>query len=103
MPKSGRSTEADIARAILLIANQDPNGIATFKKIRALLPSVMDLSTEDRASSLTRNGEKLWEQQIRNIKSHFEAEGNFIFEGYLQHIPYKGYQITEKGRKKFID
>ena len=99
MPKKSCSTEADIARAVLLIAFQEPTGIATFNKMRANLPSVIDLSDEDLAPSLTRNGEKLWEQQIRNIKSHYEADGNFIFEGYLEHVPYKGYRITEKGRK----
>lgn len=39
----------------------------------------------------------MWHQLIRNIKSHYNAEGNFIAEGYLKHVPKRGYQVTSAG------
>jgi hypothetical protein len=40
----------------------------------------------------------MWEQKIRNIKSHYEAAGNFIYEGYLEHVRGAGYRVTAKGK-----
>jgi hypothetical protein len=41
----------------------------------------------------------MWEQKVRNIKSHSEAPGNFICEGYLEHVPDVGHRVTEAGKK----
>ena len=49
--------------------------------------------------SLTRKNEAIWEQQIRNIRSHHNASENFIQKGYLKHVPKVDYRITNKGRK----
>lgn len=94
-----RKTETEIAVAVMKIAAQQPDQIATFKKCRHQIPNIITLDPEDRAPSPTRSGEQMWEQQIRNIRSHHEADGNYIKEGYLEHIPDTGYKITEKGQK----
>ena len=39
----------------------------------------------------------MWQQIVRNIKSHHESENNFIKKGYLTHIPRVGYKITPAG------
>ncbi len=99
MPLHSRATEADIAIASLRIAAAQPNGIATYSRLKREIPNLIKLSTEDREQSVTRPNEELWEQLIRNIKSHSETPGNIICEGYATHVPRVGYQITDAGRR----
>lgn len=99
MPKGGRSTESDIATVILEIARDQTNGVASFRRIRAELPDRYDLTAGDLAPSTTRHGERMWEQQMRNIKSHDKEDDNFIFKGLLIHVPRVGYKITDLGRR----
>ena len=40
----------------------------------------------------------MWQQIVRNIKSHDRASGNFIANGLLVHVPKIGYRITHAGR-----
>lgn len=94
-----RVTESQIALAVLQIASGEPDGIATFDRLREKIPKYLDLSSEDRAPSETREGEELWEQQIRNIKSHYKTEGNILCEGLAAHVPDAGYRITDAGRR----
>lgn len=99
MPKDGRSTENEIALTILAIAADQASEIATFHRIRKELPERMSLTDGDKKKSTTRHRERMWEQLIRNIKSHHESPGNFIYDGYLEHVPKSGYRITDKGRR----
>ncbi len=99
MVKNGRSTETDIALATLRYLAQRPTGRATMRAIRRNIPNFIDLTEADRALSSTRRGEEMWEQQVRNITSHHTAEGNYIYEGYLQRFE-GGLCITEKGMKR---
>ena len=96
-----RVTEDDIAVAVVKIAAKQIDKVATFDILRNEIPGQVALSTEDRAPSETREGEELWEQLVRNIKSHSEVEGNFIYEGYLEHLPRTGYRATQLGIDKF--
>ncbi len=100
MPKkANRVTEAEVAFATLQIAASRPDGIATFHRLRKELPNYLKLSAADQAQSETRPNEELWEQLIRNIKSHFEVLGNIICEGYAIHVPRVGYRITDSGKR----
>jgi hypothetical protein len=92
-------TENEIAHAVLQIAATQPNGIATFPRMKREVPNHVSLSARDRRKSVTRPNEEVWEQRIRNIKSHSKSEGNYICEGYLEHVPRSGYRITDKGRR----
>lgn len=94
-----RVTEAEISMATLRIAAKQPNGLATFSRLKKDIPSYVKLSSDDREQSITRPNEELWEQLIRNIKSHSETPGNILCEGYAIHVPRKGYQITDSGRR----
>ena len=98
--KSGRVTETEVAFAVVQIAKASPNGIATFEKCRTEVPTYLSLSPDDEAMSQTRPNEPMWEQQIRNIRSHHDQEGNYICEGYLEHVPGVGYRVTNSGRGK---
>ena len=57
------------------------------------------LTHDDVQPSPTRVGEQVWEQQVRNIQSHHKADGNFIADGYLEHVE-GGYKITALGMRK---
>jgi hypothetical protein len=89
--------ENDIALGVMEIALTNANRICTFDQARAEIPSYVALSADNLAPSLTRAGEPMWHQLVRNIQSHHESEGNFIADGYLEHVPDTGYRITDAG------
>lgn len=93
-----RVTENQIALAVCQIAAEQPDYIATFSRLKRDIPKLLRFSALDRARSITRPNEEMWEQLIRNIKSHSESPGNYIYEGFLEHIPKTGYFVTKAGR-----
>jgi hypothetical protein len=93
-------TENEIAEAVLKILSGVPSGEATLSYLKIRIPSHVKLTAADVARSLTRPREPVWEQRLRNIKSHHDIEGNFIYEGYLT-APSRGrLRITSAGRTK---
>jgi hypothetical protein len=82
-----RTTENEIAEAVIVILVDRPNGRATIADIMAEIPEHLTLSPEDLAQSPTRPNEKVWQQQVRNITSHKDSPGNAIFEGRLIATP----------------
>lgn len=94
-----RVSESEVALATLRVAATRDGGVATYDELRDELPNYLDLSAADRRRSLTRQNEEIWEQKIRNLKSHYQNTGNILFEGYAEHIPDVGFRITTKGRR----
>lgn len=94
-----RTTEAELSEVVLQILAEVPNGQASFGELIAKIPQRLNLTSEDLTASQTRPGEAVWEQRVRNIKSHKNAFGNIINEGYAIEIP-GGLQITEAGRRR---
>ena len=99
---NNRTTEAELSFAILgILAELDPPEMsvhALIDRIRA----VLQLTNEDRQPSPTRPNEQIWEQRVRNIQSHHDTSGNYIAEGYLEHIP-GGLRLTKRGRTYWIN
>ena len=95
-----RTTENEVAFAICQIGKTTIDGVVRFSHCRKEIPNYLKLSVEDQAQSQTRPNEEVWEQLIRNIKSHSNTEGNYICEGYLIHVPRVGYRVTEAGKKR---
>ena len=93
------SRENAIAKAVMQIASSQPNGLATFKRCYAEVPNHVRLTTAERATSVTRPREPMWHQLVRNIRSHHDADGNFLDRGLLRHVPRVGYEITPAGRR----
>lgn len=87
------ATENDIAQGIVDIANSN-SGLCTFKRAYKEIPNHVALTAANIAPSLTRHGEPMWHQLVRNIKSHDKVPGNFIHDGHLVHIPRVGYRVT---------
>jgi hypothetical protein len=68
--KKGRVTEAEVGLAVLQILDKQPSGEATVAFIKGELPKLIKLSSADQQGSITRTNEELWEQQVRNLRSH---------------------------------
>lgn len=94
-----RTTENDVALAVLQIAGSRNNGLCTYNRARSEVPNHIALAAADLAMSTTRPNEPMWHQLIRNIQSHHDAVGNYINDGLLQHVPRQGFRITDAGRK----
>ena len=92
-----QTSEEKIGRAVMQIASQQPNKIATFNRCRAEIPNVVKLTAAERAISGPRAPEPMWHQIVRNIKSHHGTDTNFISRGLLDHVSRRGYRITTKG------
>ncbi len=97
--KAGEITEEEVALIAVQIGDERKDGIASYDQLREEVPKRHNLSGADLIWSTTRPREQMWEQKIRNIKSHFEVQGNFIYEGYLEHVPGVGYRVTDRGRR----
>lgn len=93
----GRTTEAEVGKAVLNVLAETHNGRASIRKLKSELPKHLKLSDDDRVASLTRPGEELWEQQVRNLVSHRNTSGNVINEGYVAYEP-RTLAITDYGR-----
>ncbi|MEW6597480.1 MAG: hypothetical protein AB1429_08290 [Pseudomonadota bacterium] len=84
--------ENDIAKGIIEIAKAN-NNLCTFKRAYKEIPHYVKLSAQNTAPSLKRPGEPMWHQLVRNIKSHYKTPGNYIYAGYLIHVPKVGYRL----------
>ena len=71
-----RVTEEEVATAALHVLATRPNGEASMQVLKRRIPDHLDLSADDLRQSTTRPAESMWEQQIRNITSHYESPGN---------------------------
>jgi len=92
-----RVNEHQIGEAALLVLDACPGGTATIRTLKERIPNHVNLSAQDLMPSTTRNGEAMWEQQVRNLVSHRATEGNIIAEGLA--IYQRGrLTITEAGR-----
>jgi glycine cleavage system pyridoxal-binding protein P len=92
-----RTTEAELSKVVLEILYQSGSGEMSVHDLIRDIPKYVNLTTEDRQQSETRENEEIWEQRVRNITSHHESPGNFIAEGFLEHIK-GGLRLTEAGR-----
>ncbi len=92
-----RTTEAEIAEAVIQILSEMHNGEASIDYLRRNIPNIIDLTEEDQAPSDTRKGEEMWEQIVRNIVSHKKIEGNIIKEGLVNSPSKARLRITEAG------
>jgi hypothetical protein len=75
-----------------------PNGEATVAQIKKELPDHIALSADDQVGSETRTNEELWEQQVRNLKSHDKTDGNIFHDGLAEVVSRGVWRITRAGR-----
>jgi len=93
-----RVSEHQVGEAVLRILGASATGEMTITALKGELPDNLRLSAADRAASPTRNGEAVWEQQVRNLVSHRGTPGNIVFDGYATYRP-RWLAITAAGRR----
>jgi hypothetical protein len=94
MPKT---TESVLGMAVMRVLAGEKKGDATVRVLVKKVPNFVNLSVEDKAPSLTRPLEEMWEQRVRNLKSHDKTEGNVIAEGLVEHVSRGKYRLTDAG------
>ncbi|NEJ98636.1 hypothetical protein [Rhizobium ruizarguesonis] len=96
---SNRTTESELAEAVLSILAMRKSGQGSFEDLFRIIPKVISLTPEDDETSPSRPTEHSWQQRVRNITSHKGAEGNYISGGFLKEIG-GGLEITGAGRAR---
>ena len=99
MSRHGRLTESQVADAVMRVLGTLRDGEASVGLLKRELPNHIELSDADRTPSVTRPGEELWEQQVRNLVSHRKSPGNAVHDGLLAYRPGR-LAITEAGRAR---
>ena len=74
-----------------------PSYEATVKTLIKNVPSHMKLTVRDQLQSVTRPNEEMWEQRVRNLKSHSGTPGNVIAEGFVLSLGRGRYRLTPAG------
>ncbi len=93
-----KTTESVLGLAVMQILAKCPGGRATVRHLIRHVPEYVNLTQEDHEPSGTRTLEEMWEQRVRNLKSHDKTAGNVIAEGFVEHIGRGWYRLTEAGR-----
>ena len=101
MNRFNRIDEGEVATATERYL-MDAGGTATIRQIRRALPAYLHLSTLDRQKSVTRPGEQLWEQQVRNLVCHRDCEGNPVKVGRLRYSP-RRLSLTEGPQRDLFE
>jgi hypothetical protein len=96
--RDGRISEAEVGFAVLKILANSPGGTASVDLLKNELPNHVELSEVDQSHSDTRPNEQIWEQQIRNLKSHDSTDGNLFKEGFIEQASKGVWRITDAGR-----
>ena len=91
------TSEPVFGLAVMQVLADQSNGEATVRTLIRHVPYYVNLTADDQQPSDTRPNEEIWEQRVRNLKSHDQARGNVIAEGFVEHIGRGRYRLTEAG------
>ena len=92
-----KTSEPKLGLAVMQILAASPDGEATVRTLIKEAPNYIKLTAEDKEPSLTRPAEQMWEQRVRNLKSHYKVRGNVIREGFVAHVGRGRYFLTKAG------
>jgi hypothetical protein len=92
-----KTSEPKLGLAVMRVLAGEPNGEATIRTLIKKVPEFVGLTEEDQKPSDTRPHEEMWEQRVRNLKSHDKTPGNVIGEGFVAHVGRGRYGLTETG------
>lgn len=93
-----RDLETDVSVAVLRIASEQSDRIASHELLRLAVPGFV-VWDKEMAKSRSVLSDKYWEQLISNICKNRMAPGNILREGYATHHPQFGFRITNDGRE----
>jgi hypothetical protein len=92
-----KTSEPVLGLAVMKVLAGQFNGEATVRTLIRGVPNFVKLTAEDQKPSTTRKGEEMWEQRVRNLKSHDKTPGNVIGEGYVHRVSRGKYGLTKAG------
>ena len=92
------TSEPVLGLAVMQALATAPDGESEVQTIIKAVPAYLNLTAEDREISVTRPPEEMWEQRVRNLKSHDTRSGNVIAEGFVEHTGRGRYKLTAAGR-----
>lgn len=91
------TSEPVFGLAVMQVLAAQPNREATVRILIRHVPDYVNLTADDQQPSDTRQNEEMWEQRVRNLKSHDKTPRNVIAEGYVEHVGRGRYRLTEAG------
>lgn len=94
------TTEPTLGLAVMKALSVEPSGEATVRTLIKAVPRYVKLTAQDMRSSDLRPRERIWEQRVRNLRSHHKAEGNIFAEGYVDRVGRGRYRLTAAGRNR---
>jgi hypothetical protein len=92
-----KTPEPEFGLAVMQTLASEGGGEATVRTLIKRVPEFLKLTPDDQVQSDTRPHEEVWEQRVRNLKSHDKTPGNVIAEGYVAHVGRGRYRLTEGG------
>jgi hypothetical protein len=91
------TSEPKLGLAVMQVLAAEPSGEATVRTLIEKVPDYIKLTADDRKPSPTRKNEEIWEQRVRNLKSHDRVSGNVIGEGFVEKVGHGRYRLTTAG------
>ncbi len=91
------TSEPVFGLAVMQVLAAQPDGEATVRTLIRHVPDYVNLTVDDQQPSDTRPNEEMWEQRVRNLKSHDKTPGNVIGEGFVEQVGRGRYRLTEAG------
>ena len=92
-----KTLEGKLGLAVMQVLDDCPNYEATVRTLIKNVPNHMKLTADDQLQSATRPNEEMWEQRVRNLKSHSGTPGNVIAEGFVLPLGRGRYRLTPAG------
>lgn len=92
-----KTTESDLGLALMQVLAARSTHQATMRVLIKRVPNYITLTNDDYLPSGTRKGEAIWEQRVRNLKSHDKTPGNVLAEGFVERPTRGNYRLTETG------
>ena len=91
------TSEPIFGLAVMQVLTAQPDGEATVRTLIRHVPDYVNLTADDQQPSDERPNEEMWEQRVRNLKSHDKTRGNVIAKGFVKHVGRGRYRLTEAG------
>ncbi len=92
-----KTTEQKLGLAVMQVLAGEPGGEGTVRTLIKKVPGQVNLTDEDHTQSDVRLHEEMWEQRVRNLKSHDKTPGNVIGESFVAHVGRGRYRLTDAG------
>jgi hypothetical protein len=92
-----KTSEPVLGLAVMKVLAGQLNGEGTVRTLIRGVPNFVKLTAEDQKPSQKRPNEEMWEQRVRNLKSHDKTPGNVLAEGFVHHVRRGRYGLTKAG------